>query len=268
MMNKVLVTGSTGVLGTRLVESLNSSFNEVESFSGDITDLEVIRSNLSEHADITHLFHLAAVVPTDEVSRNFSHALNVNAYATGLLLSSLIESDLNPWFCYISSSHVYEPSSTPLREDSCIDPSSAYGLTKYLGEINLNALSASYAGSIVIARVFSYYDELQRESFLYPVWANRLQSWDGESELEVFGGDSVRDFSHATDVVRHLENLMRNEVCGVVNIGSGHSQKVVDFLKERFGDHYPFKSAGAFNTIVPDLTKLKSLRGEKSDQIS
>lgn len=267
-MIKVMVTGSTGVLGKRLVASLHKSVDEVVSFFGDITDIETIRSNISEHSDITHLFHLAAVVPTDAVEQNFVRALNVNAYGTGLLLSSLIEADLKPWFCYVSSSHVYEPSEALLREDSPCSPSSAYGLTKYLGEMNLKGLSNLYNGSLTVARVFSYYDELQVGSFLYPAWMRKVNIWDGETQLKVFGGESIRDFSHSLEVVGQLEDLLRYGFSGTINLGSGRPKKVIDFLREQLGDHYPFESTGSSNSIIPDVTKINLLRGEYIDQIS
>lgn len=263
-----MVTGATGILGRRLVALLAQSVDQVVSFSGDITDLEAVRSNLQKHSDITHFFHLAAVVPTNEVENRFAHALNVNAYGTGLLLASLIEVGMEPWFCYVSSSHVYEPSEAPLREDSACCPSSLYGLTKYLGEMNLEGLGARYNGVTAIARVFSYYDEAQVGSFLYPAWVEKTRNWDGRSELEVYGGNSVRDFSHASEVVFQLEKLMQSEFSGTVNLGTGRPKKVVDFLRENVGDQYPFISIGTSNTIVPDTQKLSAICRGSDDQAS
>lgn len=267
-MTKVMVTGATGILGRRLVALLAQYVDQVVSFSGDITDLEVVRSNLQKHSDITHFFHLAAVVPTDEVENRFAHALNVNAYGTGLLLASLIEEGMEPWFCYVSSSHVYEPSEVPLTEDSTCCPSSLYGLTKYLGEMNLEGLRARYDGVTVIARAFSYYDEAQVGSFLYPAWVEKTRNWDGRSELDVYGGNSVRDFSHASEVVLQLEKLMHSGFSGTINLGTGRPKKVVDFLREKVGDQYPFTSIGASNTIVPDTQKLNAIYKGSDDQAS
>ena len=267
-MTKVMVTGARGVLGRRLVGLLNKTSVPVVAFSGDITDLDVVKANIRDHPDITHVFHLAAVVPTTEVEQDFSHAVNVNAYGTGLLMSVLIEANLAPWFCYVSSSHVYQPAKTLLKEDSPCRPSSVYGFTKYLGEKNVQMIGSRYPGAVAIARVFSYFDESQTGPFLYPTWAKKVEGWDGQSELEVFGGDSVRDFSRASDVVRELERLMVNNFEGIVNIGSGCPLKVVDFLKKEFGNRYPFVAKGKADVIVPDLSKLLSLQDGINDQIS
>ena len=267
-MKKVMVTGASGILGRRLVTLLTHAVDQVVLFSGDITDLEVIRLNLHKHSDVTHFFHLAAVVPTNEVESRFAYALDVNAYGTGLLLASLIEAGMDPWFCYVSSSHVYEPSEAPLTEDSACCPSSLYGLTKYLGEMNLEGLRARYNGVIAIARVFSYYDEAQVGSFLYPAWVEKTRNWDGRSELEVYGGNSVRDFSHASEVVLQLKKLMQSGFSGTVNLGMGRPKKVVDFLKEMVGDQYPFISLGTSNTIVPDTQKLSAICRGSDDQAS
>ena len=254
-----MVTGATGILGRRLVALLAQSVDQVVSFSGDITDLGIVRLNLQKHSDITHFFHLAAVVPTDEVENRFAHALNVNAYGTGLLLAGLIEAGMKPWFCYVSSSHVYEPSETPLKEDSACCPSSLYGLTKYLGETTLEGLSVEYNGVIAVARVFSYYDELQVGSFLYPAWVNKIRGWDGRSELQVPGGDSVRDFSHANDIASKLKVLADKKFTGAINIGSGNECSVKEFLRRQFGENLPFESYGEANTIVPNLEKLAAV---------
>lgn len=261
-MIKALITGASGVLGRRLLEVLKDEFDEIVVFSGDITNPEVVCQNISKCLDVTHVFHMAALVPTEAVSGNFHRALEINAFGSTSLFATLCEAKLAPWFCYVSTSHVYKPSIDPLSEDADCSPSSLYGLTKYIGELNLVALARHFGMPLAIARVFSYHDPLQTGTFLLPGWKKRVAEWDGHSELLVQGGKSIRDFSRGIEVAQKLKILADHRFSGCVNIGSGASQSVIDFLVGQFGDSYPFKPVGVWDKVVPDLTQFNKSFGK------
>ena len=264
-MSRVLVTGSRGVLGGRLLALLRDAHDHVVEFEGDVTDLHDIRRNIAGAREITHVFHLAAIVPTDSVASDLSRALQVNSVAPAVLLSCLNEAGLKPWYCHVSSSHVYRPSNGMISEDAVCNPSSLYGVTKYLGEINLVTVAEQLNMSVCVARVFSYFDEMQTGSFLYPAWKKRVSDWDGKSKLIVPSGDSVRDFSHASDIASKLKVLADKRFTGAINIGSGNECSVKEFLKRQFGEHLPFESYGETNTVVPNLEKLAAVTGNQDD---
>lgn len=254
-----MVTGGRGILGARLIAELRLTSDDVRSLKSDLTNFSAVRSEVISNKDVTHWFHLAAMVPTDVVEQDLSRALLVNSQGTANLFACIAELRANLFFCYVSSSHVYTPQAEPITEQAKPSPSSLYGLTKLLGEKSVLEIADFFGQSATIARVFSMYDQSQKGSFLYPAWKQKIDQWDGRSELEVLGGNCYRDFSNASEIANRLVNLAAFEANGIFNIGSGRAMKVVDFLKEMFGQHMPFMSVGESNSLIPSIEKFEDV---------
>ena len=159
-MNKVLVTGGAGYIGSHTVLALLQSDNHVivvDNFSnsspesllrvsqiagknpvivkGDIADDKLLNRVFSENQDISSVVHFAALKAVGESTENPLKYYHNNVSGSVILLEVMKRFGVKN-LVFSSSCTVYgEPSKVPISEDSPVgDVSSPYGRTKYMME--------------------------------------------------------------------------------------------------------------------------------------
>jgi dTDP-4-dehydrorhamnose reductase len=145
---KILITGSNGLLGQKLVELLvtKAHIDTIATARGDnrlpfsrgyryidmdITDAEAVdRVFDAERPDV--LIHTAAMTNVDqcEVEKDECWKLNVNAVET--LISACAKYDV--FLQHVSTDFVFDGTSGPYREEDVPNPVSFYGWSKYAAE--------------------------------------------------------------------------------------------------------------------------------------
>lgn len=133
-MNKrkrVVITGSSGLVGTRVVELLEKhiDFIPLSQQQVDITKVNDVRAFLSSQT-YDSLLHLAAYTNVDGAEEEKDRAYEINTEGTRNLLE---ENGIKP-FIYISTGFVFSGNNPPYYEDAEPHPISIYGKTKYEGE--------------------------------------------------------------------------------------------------------------------------------------
>ena len=164
------ITGHTGSLGSELLKK-NIGVKFIK-FKGDITNKKHIKKWFQNYS-IDIIIHLAAVVPTRLVKKNYRLANKVNFYGTKLLVDEVIKYKKIKWFFYSSTSHVYKFSNKKLSENSIIKPISKYGLTKLKGENYILKNQIMYKPCI--GRIFSFTSKKQNKNFIIPSILNKLK---------------------------------------------------------------------------------------------
>lgn len=253
-MNKVGITGATGVLGKILVTKLEKDGLEYQCFKGDIRHKSDIK-NWLEKNQFEAIIHFAAIVPTAEVKDNPQRAGEVNIGGTQNLIDKIKSSGQNPWLFYASTSHVYKSKDSPINEEDEIEPISIYGKTKYEAE---KIVAQNYEKGC-IGRIFSFYHGNQEKPFLYPNILYRLKHEDLNKPFELYGANSVRDFLNAEDVVNIIVELMNKKITGVYNIASGNGIKIKDFVQSLTDKELKIKEAGEQDYLVADISKLNKV---------
>jgi len=91
------ITGSSGVLGSKLKKKIPIKFYE---FKGDITKKKQVHKwIMKKNFDI--FIHLAAMVPTNLVNKNYQKAYGVNVKGTDNIIRSIIKKTNKPkWFFF------------------------------------------------------------------------------------------------------------------------------------------------------------------------
>lgn len=131
---KIAVTGSTGLVGSRIIELLKEDFNfiplRVED-GIDITDNDIITKKLGE-IDYDLLLHLAAYTNVDgaEINKKLAHDINVLGTKN---LTDVCQKN-HKKMVYISTGFVFDGTKPPYDETSKPNPQSFYAQTKYEGE--------------------------------------------------------------------------------------------------------------------------------------
>ena len=96
------ITGHSGILGKSIQKSLNFKYIK---FNGDITKLKEVEKWVSKNK-FDYLIHLAAIVPTSIVEKNFLISKKVNYIGTKNLIDSLIKFDKDIKFFFFSSTFI------------------------------------------------------------------------------------------------------------------------------------------------------------------
>jgi len=242
-MNKVIVTGGAGFIGSHLVQELlkhghqviildnlstgrlsNIEFllddKNVAFVQGSLNNLPLLRRLFS---GTDFVFHQAAVpsVPRSIKDPRTSHHAN----ATGTLNVLLAARDNGvKKVIFASSSSVYGDTPTlPKVEDMAPNPQSPYAVTKLAAENYCRVFERVYGLKTVCLRYFNVYGPRQDPGSLYaaviPLFIN--SALDGKSPVIFGDGEQTRDFTYVKDVV--TANIMAAEspATGIFNIGTG-----------------------------------------------
>lgn len=151
---RILVTGSEGQLGRCLqlaaAESENEYiFNDVDDL--DITDAKAVELGIKVNCfDV--IINCAAFTDVERAERQEDIAALVNGAAVGNLARAAKYNDVT--LIHISTDYVFNGSSNrPLKETDIVEPQSAYGRTKLLGE---KEISDSGCKSLIIRTAWLY----------------------------------------------------------------------------------------------------------------
>lgn len=130
---KVAITGSTGLVGSRVVELLKNDFEFIPLTSQelDITNIEAVNKKLNE-TEYDLLLHLAAYTNVDGAETERETAYDINVKGTENLINATIIKDVE--FIYVSTGFVFDGTNPPYYEDSQPNPTSYYGQTKFEAE--------------------------------------------------------------------------------------------------------------------------------------
>jgi len=264
-MGKMIgITGGSGTICKILSENLINIGFKPNLFNGDIRKNEdIVKWMKFKKFDI--IFHLAAIVPINEVNKNKFEAYSVNVDGTINLLSCIRKLKINPWIFYASTSHVYKIKDIPIKEDDEIQPLNIYGETKYLAERICESFVKSYGCKICIGRIFSFYHDTQLPPFLYPTIKRRLIIEDLSKSFFLRGAHNIRDIMNAEDVVDKIIKLMQLNYSGIINIGSGKGTTIEDFVRKQTNIDINIVTDEESNisTLIADITLLKNIIGDK-----
>jgi len=207
-LNRILVTGHSGLVGRHLKALLVENNFEVVGFdisdnTGNILNNDEFKSAITGCVGVVHLAAVSRVVWGE---RDPTKCWQTNAIASEQLLKIAAASKRKPWILMSSSREVYGESSTlPVHEDQVLDPVNVYGRSKaYMEQRTIDARSAGVNTAIVrLANVYGCTeDHVDR---VLPAFCRRAVE---ELPLRVDGLDNLFDFTHISDTVRGIAKLV------------------------------------------------------------
>jgi UDP-glucose 4-epimerase len=222
-MNRVLVTGGAGTIGSAVVKRLlGDPAYEVrvsdqreapqwmreaaEIHTGDLRELEQAREAT---AGCSQVIHLAAIVGGIANFHRLPHTLTeVNNALYNAVVRAALDHDVER-FVYVSSSMVFERADVfPTPEEylpQCPAPRSAYGFSKLTGEVYCRAAHEEHGLPFTICRPFNAYgpgempDDEPGIAHAVPDLIRKTLA--GAHPLPIFGsGEQTRTLTHVDDI--------------------------------------------------------------------
>jgi nucleoside-diphosphate-sugar epimerase len=287
-MDKYLVTGGAGFIGSHIAEELAakgffvrvldnfltgkeeniaSFLDGIELLRGDIRDLDLCREALE---GIDYVLHQAALpsVPRSVEDPLLTTAINIEG-TLNILLASKDASVKKVVFA--SSSSVYgDDEHLPKKEGLKGNPLSPYAVTKLAGEKYCQVFSEIYGLPTVCLRYFNVFgprqDPFSQYAAVIPNFIMRLLS--GEPLIIHGDGEQSRDFTYVANVVEaNLQAAQADDVSGqVLNLGNGVQTSVnalaetlMELMQKDIEPVHDEERPGDVRHSFADISKAESL---------
>jgi len=294
LVDRVLVTGGAGFIGSHLVDGLmNEGFGMVvlDDFSGGSRDnlsphlgepnFCLVEGDVRNEADVKRslenvdaVFHLAATVSVDLSVKNPLLVNEVNVGGTLNVLRESLKAHVKR-FVYASSCAVYgQPEHLPINENHTTKPTSPYGVSKLAAEHYCKVFHEVYGLGTVCLRFFNAYGPRQVVGPYSGVIMKFVDRLKRGRQLTIYGdGEQTRDFVFVRDVVDACMYAMRRKNCvgEAINVGTGTEtsvNKLANVLVGLFSLRdikvtYGEPRAGDIKKSCADLSKTENLLGYK-----
>jgi nucleoside-diphosphate-sugar epimerase len=257
---RVLVTGSSGFIGRRLVKSLRGDGFIVEEFDINNGDISTYGFNYPE---LDHIVHLASMIFVPASWDNTKSFYQTNVIGTINLLELCRK--VNCPLTYISSYVYGTPQYLPVDENHPINPLSPYNHSKLLAEEACRYYSETFNFPVTIFRPVNIYGPGQNPIFLIPKIIQ--QTFDSSVEcIEVMDLRPKRDFLFIDDFITAIRLSFKQTHFNIYNIGTGYSVSVEEILTtilEASGINKPYSAKGEERKnetwdVYADISKIKN----------
>lgn len=285
-VNRILVTGGCGFIGSHLIDRLMAvPNNEVicvdSNFSGQKSNIqhhlgnprfEFMRHDVTEplYVEVDQVYHLAC--PASPVFYQYNGIKTIKTNVLGTMNMLGLAKRCNATFLLTSTSEVYgDPDVHPQVEDywgnvNCIGIRSCYDEGKRISETLAFEYQRQHNTQIRVARIFNTYGPRMLENDGRVVSNFIVQALAGK-QLTVYGdGQQTRSFCYVSDTVDGLIRLMNGEHTGPINIGNPDEYTILE-LADNIQKKVNPKLTLQFKPVPsddpkrrkPDITRAKTL---------
>jgi len=249
-MERALVTGGAGFIGSHLVEALLDSGTEVlvvDNFqlgkrehlgqghsAGRVTVVEADIRNTGDLRPVADfapdvIFHMAALHFIPYCNAHPAEALDVNVLGTDAVLRAARAAPLKT-FVFPSSGAIYGFGDEPWRETAPARPDEIYGISKWMGERVMARFHADRPEvRTVVARLFNTYGPRETNPHVLPEIMRALRQG---KPLELGNLWPKRDLIFVTDTAAALVAAAAGDPgFDVFNVGTGTGTSIGEVVK-------------------------------------
>jgi UDP-glucose 4-epimerase len=252
-MNKVLVTGGAGFIGSNLVDALIENGNQVICIDNESSVVhekffwnskaENVKQDIRNFSEILDLFtnvdtvfHLAAQSRIQPSIYNPLESIETNIMGTANVLEASRQKNVRRLVYSTTSSYYGLKNSVPNVETQPSDCLNPYSLSKVTGDQLCKIYSDLYGLETITLRYFCVYGDREPLKGEYaPVIGRFLRQHREGKPLTIVGdGQQIRDFTHIDDVISANLLAMTKKLVesgGVYNVGSGKSLSILEIAK-------------------------------------
>jgi GDPmannose 4,6-dehydratase len=264
-MNKVLITGITGMVGSHLADYLlkntdwkiyglcrwNDSLENIEHLSEEINKkerIELVYGDLNDLASLlvvvdkskpNYVFHLAAQSYPQTSFDSPIETLQTNILGTTNLLEALRRSEYKNAIIHVcASSEVFgrvPKEKLPINEECSFHPASPYAISKVGTDLVGRYYAEAYGMTIMTTRMFTHTGPRRGDVFSESTFAKQIAMIEaGLQEPKIYVGnlESLRTYADVRDAVKAYHMLVTVNPKGgeYYNIGGTYTCKIADML--------------------------------------
>jgi len=244
---RILVTGSSGVVGRALRPALEKSGHIVEPF--DLRTPDGRSSTASKSRDVRRLaaletavrnidgvVHLAAISRGAVAEADPASARSVNIDGTRTLLDAIGRRSSPPWLVFASSREVYGDAEwLPVPERHPLRPKGIYGKTKLEGERLVGRwVTSAHRRGLILRLTNLYGDPNDYAERVVPAFVSAARQG---LPLHVRGPDVRLDLLHLEDAVSAILAAIQRMTSGApgidtINVASGRGIRLNELAKK------------------------------------
>jgi UDP-glucose 4-epimerase len=282
-MQKVIVTGGAGFIGSHVVDTLikqgieviildNLSTGKKENINPKATFIKCdLTKDKPLFRDVDVVFHLAA---TPQVQYSMENPTDNNNIDSLINILELSKKNGVKRFIFSSSSSVYgNPNYVPINENHPTNPLSPYALHKLVGEQYCKLYSEVYDLDTVCLRYFNAYgDRMPNKGAYRSVISIFKEQHSKKQPLNIVNdGEQRRDYVHVDDIVNAnilCANSTKKLNGDIFNVGTGKSYSVNE-VADMFGGEkqYGEKRIEPKNSIAENAKIVLDLNWEPKNKL-
>ena len=263
-MSRVLITGTTGMVGSHLIDFLLEETNweiygllrwnddlsninhliplinkksRVHLVYGDINDLVSMHDAVSKSKP-DYVFHLAAQSYPKTSFESPVETLQTNVLGTTNLLEAIRKSAYEPVIHVCASSEVFgrvPKEFLPIHEDVTFHPASPYAISKVGTDLVARFYGEAYGMTVMTTRMFTHTGPRRGDVFAESSFAKQIamiEAGKQEPVIKVGNLDSLRTWSDVRDAVRAYYLLVTENPTPAeyYNIGGTYTCSVREML--------------------------------------
>jgi len=262
---KLLVTGASGLLGSKLVElaldaghQVTSVYNEhpakgSEVIRAELRDTDAIKNILTSRP-LDAVIHTASITDVDFCERNPSLAMDVNGKTMETIARACRE--LGSFLVYVSTDYVFSGQTGMYREEDTPNPINAYGRSKLLGE----QLTSNYAGEYCIVRTSVLFGCGREYRSNFATWLlGRLAA--GQS-VNVINGQFASP-TLSTHLARMILEVTKRRIDGIIHLAGADRVNRYEFAV-RLAREFGFSPAAILPTAPDSVSWYAKRPGDSS----
>lgn len=254
-VNKILITGATGALGSVLTKKLSQTYNCIplgnsklpeNGFQLDLTNKNECYSILDQECPDV-IIHTVALTDVDRCERELTSAFHLNVQTTRHLVDWVSQHGNKTRFIYISTDQVYNGKEA-YSVESDIEPINIYGLTKLWAEDLVRTLD----------------DSLILRTNFYGLGLRSIVNWLQDAAKSGQSLTLFEDVKFNPLYIGHLisivMDLLTTNIKGTFNLAaSGKSMSKADFI-ESVIERFSLKDVKYVRGVTTDVNFLSAPR--------
>lgn len=247
-MKKVLIFGASGFVGSYLSqEFIENGYTVIgtDKVRGTMLpeNIDFYETDLMDNTDVENLItsvtpdiivNLAAISSVGASWKIPQTTIQVNVVGALNIMEAARKCVRKPRVLFVGSSEEYVISDTMISEETELNASNPYGISKVTQEQFAKLYREQYGLKVYCVRPFNHTGVGQKESFVLPSFCKQVAEIEKSGKpgvIKVGNLNVKRDFSHVKDIVRAYRMIIESDNCErIYNVGSGHAYSLEKML--------------------------------------
>ncbi|HLC20265.1 MAG TPA: NAD(P)-dependent oxidoreductase [Candidatus Nanoarchaeia archaeon] len=229
-MNNVVILGNKGFIGTHLENYFKSQKISVQGM--DMPDVDLTQQNAIEKLS-SAFDESSAVVFLSCIKKEHGDTFDIFLKNCAMVANvcEAVEKKKASRIIYFSSAAVYgeEVHNLSINEKTNINPTSYYGLAKFVGERMLTMTAEKNNITLVCMRPPVIYGPGDKPCYGPSGFCSAARQ---KQQITVWGdGSELREFIYVDDIIQVVSQLLKNNYHGPLNVAQGKSVTFTDIIK-------------------------------------